>query len=244
MFGYCKSSTVAHSLLYKIVTVIFFALYGNVHTVLFNKTVVTDNAVRIYLCIEIMKVLRLSAYCVNYLRNSHRFSYSRVEACFFVAFHYLGYNFTLIKMDMDIIFKYLIILVTLSRKHDSITLFSKNDSTFYCGTAVGYSYIRLCARKTCSYLINNSVRIFISRIIRGYDEHIRIFFGSLSHKRTLCTVTVAAAAEQTDKPALCMLLYIRQHIFQCVGTVGIIAHNKKSTFICEYFTSASYALAL
>ena len=155
----------------------------------------------------------------------------------------MGAYLTLVKVNVDISCQHLIILVTLACQNDNIALscdpYRMEDSFLSVGDAVAGNFRTL---KPCHYLINNSVGVFISGVIRCYYEIVCKLSRSLCHKGALCAVTVAAAAEDCNHTACAEATHSFQNIFQRIGGVGIVADDEEILSCGDYLAPSPYAL--
>ncbi len=82
--------------------------------------------------------------------------------------------------------------------------------------------LRFFALKPNKYLIDYRLRLLSSGVIARYDNKIGVIGRYGAHYGPLCSVTVAAAAEENDKTAVMIRPQCLQRVFQRVRRVGIV----------------------
>ncbi len=85
---------------------------------------------------------------------------------------------------------------------------------------------------TGQHLLQNLLRVFVTRIVTGKDAVCRIFDTDLRHLWPLSGVTITATAHDTNQFTTTCLSHrfqCLQHFFQGIGGMGVINDNQGFT---------------
>ena len=114
---------------------------------------------------------------------------------------------------------YLVVLMSLASHEYHIALVRHHAGCLYSLSAVSYHYdvLHLLVVQSCEHIVDDSLRVLLSRIVGSYNHLVRSSDSRLSHHRPLALVSVSATAHDGDKrsllpAALAELVYRRQHI--------------------------------
>ena len=114
-------------------------------------------------------------------------------------------------------------------------VFNRISTVAYC------SKIRFHVFHTLENIFQNCLRVLGARIVARDNAKVRQISCYFAHFRTFCTVPVAAAAEHGDNSALCKAFHCFNDIFQAVGCVRIVNHNRIIGRNVHNLRSALYA---
>ena len=96
--------------------------------------------------------------------------------------------------------------------------------------------------QSCQHIVDNLLRILESRVVTGDNHTVTVLDSFLRHQRTLTLISVATSA--TYRPTLtAMFQYLVdgiQHIFQCIGCMGIIHNGSHTALGTDCLESAVY----
>ena len=120
----------------------------------------------------------------------------------------------------------LVILMSLTSNEDYITFLCHHT-----GCTNGFPTIddtddllHLLGIETGEHVIDDVLRLFEARIVRGNDDTVTLLHGFLSHQWTFTLVTVTACATDGDDLSFPVEYFVNgiEHILQGIGSVGIV----------------------
>ena len=150
--------------------------------------------------------------------------------------YYFEYSFSFAKIVFSY-FIYYILLVTLAGKEYNIAFFCRRDGNFYRLFAVYFRYV-VFASYSHADIADYFSGVFCSRIVGGDYRKVGEACRDIAHLGTLCFISVAAAAEKRDYPAVIYLAQSRNGFSECVGCVRIIDYNIKIACIYAFHPAA------
>ncbi|MNW52084.1 hypothetical protein D3C74_295910 [compost metagenome] len=89
-------------------------------------------------------------------------------------------------------------------------------------------------------IFQNSIGIFSTRVIGGYDNVIGQLRCNFPHDRTLSPVTVSSTAKYTNDPALREFVHCAQHILEAVRRMRVIHDYSKGLACINRFYASFY----
>ncbi|MPN35950.1 hypothetical protein SDC9_183455 [bioreactor metagenome] len=137
---------------------------------------------------------------------------------------------------------FLIVLVPFAGDHDHVVRLRRAQRITDCFLAVFYhGILRAAAFDTLFDGLNDRHRVFRARVVACDHRKLRESARDFAHDRTLCAVTIAAAAKDADDSALCKLLHGLEHVFQCIRRVRVVHKHGESAVGLYRFETAGNA---
>ena len=135
--------------------------------------------------------------------------------------------------------------MTLACDKNRITFQSHVDSESYSFASVRFNLIfSFCFGYAGNDILNDRIRIFVSRIIRCDDSIIRHSARYFTHLKTSCFRAVSAASENSDYPAFGIFFERIKNALKSSRVVCIIDQDVYSEIIFNRLHSSGYAYRL